>query len=133
MELRKLMAECSMRINCGLQCLVAENIGGIIINGGSVNVNGNWPGGTNGSYYTFSLTYPGNLFRMTGGELHVTGPSGSGLIFINSDPQNTSVSGGTVFADVSNASRFIQNFSSRAAFWNLTLTRSVSSGTNRSI
>ena len=112
--------------------LGVENIGGIIINGGQVNVNGNLPGGINSAYYTLSLTYPGNLFRMTGGELHVTGPSGRGLIFINSDPENTSVTGGTVFLDVSDAVT-TQKLSSRAAFWNLSISRSNTGGTNRPI
>ncbi|NEN23179.1 T9SS type A sorting domain-containing protein [Cryomorpha ignava] len=112
--------------------LGVENIGGVIINGGQVFVDGNLPAGVNTAYYTFSLTYPGNLFRMTGGELHVSGPSGRGLIFINSDPENTSVSGGTVFLDVSDAVS-TQKLSSRAAFWNLTITRSSASGTNRPV
>src|SRR5690606_34151447 len=72
------------------------NIGGLIINDGVVNINGNGPGGARHSYTTLSLTYPGNLFRMTGGTLKVTGPTTRGLVFINSDPQNTSVTGGTV-------------------------------------
>ncbi len=112
--------------------LGVENIGGVIINGGEVYIDGNLPGDTEGSYYTFSLTYPGNLFRMTGGELHVSGPSGRGLIFINSDPENTSVTGGTVFLDVSDAVT-TQKLSSRAAFWNLSITRSNTGGTNRPI
>ncbi len=109
-----------------------SNVGGIIINGGVVNVNGTRPGGVNGSYYTFSLTYPGNLFRMTGGELRVTGPSSRGLIFINSNPEQTSVSGGTVVAEVSNTGN-THRITSRAAFWNLQIERSNTSNTNRAV
>ena len=107
----------------------AENIGGIIINGGVVNVDGR-PTGTgspNGAfedYYTFSLTYPGNLFRMTGGELHITGPTNKGLVFINSDPENTTVTGGEIFLDVSSVAGN-HKISTRAPLWNLTLTNSA--------
>ncbi len=110
--------------------LGAENIGGLIINDGIVNVDGNLPGGARPEYYTLSLTYPGNLFQMTGGTLNVTGPTSSGLIFINSDPENTSVSGGTVALDVSDTDNNYK-ITSRAAFWNLSLTRSSTSSTQR--
>jgi len=116
--------------------LGADQIGGVIINGGVVNIDGTAPGGIgNNRYYTFCLSYPGNLFRMTGGILNVTGPSGGGggtnggLIFINSAPQNTSVSGGTVNLNISSSSNN-HRISSTAAFWNLTLTRSIASGSN---
>ena len=110
--------------------LGAENIGGLIINDGTVNIDGTLPGGTQPNFYTLSLTYPGNLFRMTGGVLNITGPSSSGLVFINSDPQNTSVTGGTMNLNISNTSDN-HMITSRAAFWNLTLIRSSTSGTNR--
>jgi len=102
------------------------NIGGLIINDGEVNINGNRPEGSLNTYYTLSLTYPGNLFRMTGGELNITGPTNLGLVFINSDPQNTSVTGGDVNLDVSDTQDRYR-ISSRAAFWNLNLTRSSTS------
>ncbi|MCA1762696.1 MAG: hypothetical protein LC664_06865, partial [Flavobacteriales bacterium] len=109
-----------------------ENIGGVIINGGSMEVDGTAPGGTTGTYYTFSLTYPGNIFRMTGGELRVKGPTGRGLIFINSDPEQTNVSGGKVIAEVINTSNN-HKITSRAPFWNLEIERSNTSGTNRAV
>lgn len=109
------------------------HIGGLIINGGEVHINGDSPGGTNPDYYTLSLTYPGNLFRMTGGELHVSGPSSSstGLIYINSDPGSTSVSGGEVIVDVINNADN-QIITSRAAFWDLTIKRSTT-GSNKHV
>ncbi|MCA1751986.1 MAG: hypothetical protein LC670_09390, partial [Flavobacteriales bacterium] len=45
------------------------NVGGIIINGGLVDVDGTRAGGPANNFYIFSLTYTGNLFRMTGGTL----------------------------------------------------------------
>src|SRR5690606_35913936 len=45
------------------------------------------------------------------------------------DPQNTSVSGGTVNLDISDTDdEYI--IASRAAFWNLNLTRSIAAGSN---
>lgn len=111
--------------------LGTSNIGGLVINGGTVNIDGNRPEGSNNNYYTLSLTYPGNLFQMTGGTLNITGPTSRGLVFINSDPQNTSVTGGTVNLDVSDTQNTYK-ISSRAAFWDLTLTRSSTSSTIRS-
>lgn len=109
-----------------------DNVGGLIINGGLVDLDASRPGGTGNSYYTLSLTYPGNLFRMTGGELRVAGPTSRGSVFINSDPQQTSVSGGTVILDVINTSNNY-NLTSRAPFWNLEIRRSDESGTNRPV
>lgn len=113
--------------NISTSFLGSDQIGGVIINGGVVNADGTLPGGIgNNSYATFCLSYPGNLFRMTGGVLNVRGPANpSGLIFINSDPQNTSVSGGTVNLFISNGSTQ-HKIASRAAFWNLNLSRTVS-------
>jgi len=110
----------------------SANVGGMIINGGLVDVDGTRAGGPADNFYIFSLTYPGNLFRMTGGTLRVAGPTGSGLIFINSDPEQTSVSGGTVIADV-NSTNNNYRITSRAPFWNLEVKRSISAGTNQPV
>ena len=109
-----------------------SNIGGYIQNGGDVYVDGSDNGGTEGSYYVFSLSYTGNLFQMSGGNLHITGANGRGLIWINSDPAQTSVSGGTVHIDVSTTSGEYK-ITSRAPFWNLRILRSASSGSNRPV
>lgn len=110
----------------------SEHIGGLIINGGETNLIGTFgPEGAQGSYYVLSLTYPGNLFQMTGGTLRVKGPTGRGLIFINSDPQSTNVTGGKVIAEVANNSNN-HRITSRAAFWDLELIRTYT-GTNRHI
>src|SRR5690606_22436144 len=103
-----------------------------IINGGVVNVDGTSDGGVETAYYTFSLTYPGNLFQMTGGALRIKGPTSKGLILINSDPQNTSVSGGKVIVEVANAVDH-HRITSRAACWNGEIERTVSTGNNRAV
>ncbi|NOS56563.1 MAG: T9SS type A sorting domain-containing protein, partial [Cyclobacteriaceae bacterium] len=92
--------------------------------GGAVTVDGGGPGGTGLDYYVFSLTYPGNVFQMSGGTLTVRGSRAGtagtrGGIFINSDPANVSVTGGTIIAEISNGNPYV--VTSRAPFWNLTL------------
>lgn len=113
------------------------SLGGYRQSGGTVTVDGSL-GGAENKYYLFSLTYPGNVFIMSGGTLRVRGavnPSGSsapsnqahgGLIFINSDPGNQSVTGGTVIAEVSTANG-PQKITSRAPFYNFTVTNTINS------
>jgi hypothetical protein len=105
--------------------LGTSNIGGYIQTGGTVVVNGT--GGTNGNYYTFSMTYPGNVFRMSGGTLTIRRASSTtdrGILFINSDPQNINVTGGTVTLEMDNTSN---NYviTSKAPLWNLILRKTV--------
>jgi hypothetical protein len=104
--------------------LGASNIGGYVQTGGTVTVDGGGPGGTGLDYYVFSLTYTGNVFQMSGGTLTVkgsrTGTGGTrGAIFINSDPANVSVTGGTIIAEISNGNPYV--ITSRIPFWNLIL------------
>jgi hypothetical protein len=87
-------------------------------------------GGINADYAVFSLTYPGNVFNMSGGTLIVRNrPTDLGTgnlrgsIFINSDPPNVSVTGGTVIADINSAVAY--KITSRAPFWNLVLRNSL--------
>ncbi|TXH26655.1 MAG: hypothetical protein E6Q96_07605, partial [Cyclobacteriaceae bacterium] len=105
--------------------LGTSNIGGYIQTGGTVVVNGT--AGINGNYYTFSMTYAGNVFRMSGGTLTVRRASGTtdrGILFINSDPQNISVTGGTVTLEMDNPSN---NYviTSKAPLWNLILRKTA--------
>ncbi|MTI40431.1 LamG-like jellyroll fold domain-containing protein [Fulvivirga lutimaris] len=105
----------------------ATNIGGYTQSGGTVNVTGS---SINTDYYTFSLTYSGNTFNMSGGILNVSGSvafqdntaSNSGQIhgggiFINSDPGNISVTGGTVIME--NTTNVNFKVTSNAPFWNV--------------
>ncbi|HAA17818.1 MAG TPA: hypothetical protein DCP28_03230, partial [Cytophagales bacterium] len=50
--------------------LGSENVGGYIQTGGIVNVTG---GSVQDDYYIFNLTYPGNVFQMSGGTLNISG------------------------------------------------------------
>ena len=105
--------------------LGTSNIGGYIQTGGTVVVNGT--AGTNANYYTFSMTYPGNVFRMSGGTLTIRRASNvadRGIFFINSDPQNISVTGGTVTLEMDNTSN---NYviTSKAPLWNLILRKTA--------
>lgn len=116
----------------------ASAVGGYEQNGGEVTV-GDFsgivgPSGTSYSnsnpsadYYTFSLTYPGNVFVMSGGVLSVTEPSDAdqGSIFINSTPDNYSVTGGTV--NVYSTADGEAKITSNAPFFNMNLSNSTTS------
>lgn len=102
----------------------SEDFGGLTITGGTVNLDGNFPGGIPDHRYTLGLTYPENFFRMTGGSLIITGPSASGPVFINCDPENTEISGGTVRLHISGSSGS-HKITSRAPFADLILTNSA--------
>ncbi len=101
-----------------------QHQGGYIQSGGTVNL---VSGGVEESYPRFSLTYTGNVFIMSGGVLHIQQPGTKGGVFINSNPENISVTGGTVIFEISNNRDF--QFTSKAPFWNLEL-RKTASNTN---
>ncbi len=92
------------------------SLGGYIQSGGDVVVNGDL-GGASGDYYVFSLTYPGNVFATSGGNLTVSGPNNRGAVFINSDPGNVSVTGGDLIIESSGADTAY--VTSRAPFYNV--------------
>jgi len=115
-----------------------SQIGGFEQSGGEVRVgvftpNSDFPGlglptnssSPNSNYYTFSLTYGGNSFIMSGGTLKVKDATNKGLIFINSDPINVSVSGGTIIAESSNTN--LAKLTSRAHFYDLVINNSINS------
>ncbi|MCD6555986.1 MAG: hypothetical protein J7K64_02215, partial [Bacteroidales bacterium] len=98
------------------------HVGSYIQSGGTVNIIN--PGNNNTDYYHFSMTYPGNVFNMSGGTLHVydanQNDSNSGGIFIASDPENYNVTGGTVIAEIESTTNPFK-ITSTAPFYNLIL------------
>lgn len=97
-----------------------QSLGGFNQTGGTVLLDGNLgAGNASGSYYIMSLTYPGNVFLMSGGTFTIKDPNGLGAVFINSDPANVSVTGGNVIFESSNTNAF--KVTSRAPFYNLRL------------
>ncbi|MFA5647198.1 MAG: hypothetical protein WC951_02710 [Bacteroidales bacterium] len=94
----------------------ANNYGGYVQTAGAVNVLG---GTTNTGYYVFSLPYANSVFNMSGGTLSVNTSTSNGGIFINSDPDNVKVTGGTVIAETKATQNFV--ITSKAAFWNFSL------------
>lgn len=98
------------------------NVGGYVQSGGIVNIVN--PGAATNNYYHFSMTYPGNIFNMSGGILHIYDASGTatgeGGIFIASDPENINVSGGTVIAEIASTTNPFK-ITSTAPFYNLIL------------
>jgi hypothetical protein len=97
-----------------------QHQGGYIQSGGMVNILG---GSIQESYYRFNLTYPGNVFHMTGGTLYIHQSGNKGGIFINSDPENQNITGGSVICQISNSSDFI--ITSKAPFWNLEFRKQI--------
>ena len=98
-------------------------------NGGTVTINGG--GSVNADYALFSLTYTGNVFVMTGGDLIVNGRNNLGTsslrgnIFINCDPGNQVVTGGTVTFQSSTTTEY--RVTSRAPFYNVKMRATAAS------
>ncbi|MEM6842616.1 MAG: T9SS type A sorting domain-containing protein [Bacteroidota bacterium] len=101
------------------------SLGGYSQTGGEVTVDGSLGGGAGGNHYVFSLPYTGNIFLMSGGNLTVRNPNSRGSIFINSDPANINVTGGTVIVESSNANN--ATITSRAPFYNVRMRASGAS------
>lgn len=98
----------------------AVNQGGYSQSGGEVYVSG---GSTSTDYYSFSSTYEGNTFAMSGGVLTINANSRGG-IFINGTPGNFNVSGGEVVCELDNNNDFL--LTSAAPFYNLTVRKTTS-------
>lgn len=100
--------------------LGASHVGSYIQSGGTANIIN--PTNTNGNYYHFSMTYPGNVFNMSGGTLHIYDANGSdsnsGGIFIGSDASNINITGGTVIAEIAGTTNDFK-ITSTAPFYNL--------------
>ncbi|MDF1548108.1 MAG: hypothetical protein P1P88_09825, partial [Bacteroidales bacterium] len=100
----------------------AGNVGGYYQSGGIANIGGS---STSTAYYVFNLTYSNNTFTMSGGTLNILQANAKGGIFINSDPGNYNVTGGTVVFDIDNTNDFV--ITSKAPFWNVIMSDSVAS------
>lgn len=101
-----------------------QHIGGYIQTGGNVTVNGT---AANTNYYSFSLSYEGNVFSLTGGTMTINGTNSRGAIFINSDPVNVNVSASaTMNLIATNTTPF--RITSRAPLPTVTLSRSGAAG-----
>ena len=116
----------------------SDQIGGYQQSGGTVTIgrftpNASFPGlglptnsdSPSSNYYTFSLTYPDNGFIISGGTLTVRDATSKGLIFVNSDPSNINVTGGTVIVESNNNN--LARITSRAPFYDLRVTNATAS------
>lgn len=104
----------------------ATNQGGIIQTGGILNVTGQTNGGISNNYYPLNLTYTGNAFNVSGGTINISGANVKGGIFINSDPENINISGGTMNLISNTNNDFL--ISSRAGFYNVNMTKTSATG-----
>jgi len=111
--------------------LGASNVGGYVQTGGTVNIVD--AAHSTSDYYHFCLTYPGNVFSMTGGILHVydthIANGNEGGIFIASDPANINVTGGTVIAEIAESTDTFE-ITSKAPFYNLILRNTLDNTTD---
>ena len=100
-------------------------------NGGAVTIGG---GSINASYAQFALTYTGNVFIMTGGTLIIRGRGNLGTggtrgsFFVNSDPGNQNVTGGTVIFESNTTTPY--RITSRVPFYNVIMRAGVASAGN---
>ncbi len=112
--------------------LGSSAVGSYIQSGGSVNITGITTGAIQTAYAAFSLTYTGNVFNMSGGTLTIRGVHNTtdrAAMFVNSDPGNFSVTGGTVVFEISNNNAY--RITSRVPFWNVIFRKT--GGTNSTI
>jgi len=79
-------------------------------------------GSTSTDYYAMSLTYEGNTFEMSGGQLTVNTNSRGG-IFINGTNGNYNVTGGEIICELDNNNPFV--ITSKAPFYNLTIRKTT--------
>ena len=97
-----------------------SNIGSYIQTGGTVNIekdlSSTW---TPNRYAPFTLPYRGNIFNMSGGTLHIKYASKTGGIFLNSAPENISVTGGKVICDIGTSSNGDFSIISTAPFYDV--------------
>jgi hypothetical protein len=99
--------------------LGTQHIGGYIQSGGDVLIDGD---NANTSYYSFTLSYGGNVFELSGGTLTIEGTNTRGAVFINSDEvnQNVSANANLVLRATSNR---IFRITSKSPLPNVTLSR----------
>ncbi|MCH8516113.1 MAG: SprB repeat-containing protein, partial [Cyclobacteriaceae bacterium] len=99
--------------------------GGYIQTGGTMTFTGK--NTSDGAISVFSMIEPDNVFIMSGGTLRINnktniGPN-RGTFFVNSDPSNINISGGTI--ELISDTDAPYRISSRAPFWNLILRSST--------
>lgn len=98
-------------------------------NGGTVLITS---ASINNDYAAFSLTYSGTVFKMTGGTLTVQGRNNlgpgvdvtRGTVFINADPANQNVTGGTIIFNSNTSTEY--RITSRAPFYNVIMRAGIS-------
>jgi len=102
--------------------------GAFIVKGGTINLSGNT---ARNEYATFTLPYPDNVFRMSGGTINISAPTtvtrGSGTNFsllIGSNANNATITGGTINIKVPTSRNAFIN--TTIPLWNINLTSTSS-------
>jgi hypothetical protein len=108
----------------------ASHRGSFAISGGVFECSGT---GSDGNYARFSHPYRTQSFRMTGGTIRVQNPqNSSGLFHIGVNPDNATVTGGTIELLLP-ASNVNCKVLSTAPLWNLSISKAVATGTSKSL
>ncbi len=110
--------------------------GSFVMSNGLFECTGTGPTSIDDKFGRFSVPYVTQAFRMTGGTIRTQLPSGptyaDGLFHIGVNPNNATVTGGTieVILPASDANGIIL---STAPLWNLTIKKSGATGTSKAI
>jgi fibronectin-binding autotransporter adhesin len=108
----------------------ASHRGSFSISGGVFECSGT---GSDGNYARFSHPYKTQSFRMTGGTIRVQNPqASSGLFHIGVNPDNATVTGGTIELLLPNTAINCKVLST-APLWNLSVSKPVAGGTSKAI
>ncbi|MGI4760058.1 MAG: T9SS type A sorting domain-containing protein [Janthinobacterium lividum] len=109
--------------------------GSFVITGGLVDCRGsNTNSAVEAGYSRFSMPYPTQSFRMTGGTIRVQNPNSTvdGAFHIGIDPNNAIVTGGTIEVVLPNTNTNAKILTT-APLWNLTISKPVAGGTSKAI
>ncbi|GAB3579039.1 hypothetical protein GCM10027345_18600 [Hymenobacter daeguensis] len=108
----------------------ASHRGSFTITGGVFECSGT---GSDGSYARFSHPYKTQSFRMTGGTIRVQNPqNSSGLFHIGVNPDNATVTGGTIELLLPNTNTNCKILST-APLWNLSVSKPTAGGTSKAV
>jgi fibronectin-binding autotransporter adhesin len=109
--------------------------GSFVMTGGLLDCRGTNTASTiETGYSRFSMPYPTQSFRMTGGTIRVQNPDGTtdGAFHIGVDPNNAIVTGGTIEVLLPNTNTNAKVLST-APLWNLTISKASATGTSKAI
>ncbi|QKG58226.1 T9SS type A sorting domain-containing protein [Hymenobacter sp. BRD128] len=116
----------------------ASHRGSFTMTGGTFESLGTVPFTLNDNFARFAVPYISQAFRMSGGTLRVQNPASTdgsfqnGLFHIGVNPNNVTVTGGTIEVLLPNSS-VNGNILTTSPLWNLTIKKLVAGGTSKAV